>query len=99
MHKTVLVTDLQTRHPPFVHVRMISVSDMDRAPPTYPAFILVLEVLKPMEVVQIPKNRGVFTIDFKSIESFVSARITGGSKCRQGAILKTCQESAGIVDS
>src|SRR5258708_6248859 len=56
MHKAVLVADLQARDPPFVHIRMIAIGDMERPPAAHPAFVLVIEVLQPMKVVQIPED-------------------------------------------
>src|SRR5207302_1422954 len=53
MHERGLVTDLQARHPPLVHVRVPAavVGHMDRTPAAQPALIAVVEVLQPMEIV------------------------------------------------
>ena len=67
MDERVFVADLQTGHPPFSHVWMISIRDMDRAPAADPAFIFVFEELQAMQVVQIPKDRGVFAVDLKRV--------------------------------
>src|ERR1043166_289415 len=41
----VLITNLQSGHPPFVHVRVVTVSDVQRAPAANAAFIAMIVVL------------------------------------------------------
>src|SRR5438094_6877088 len=59
----VLVADLQTRHPPVLHVRMIAVRDVDAAPAAQRSFVAVIEPLQTMEVVEIPARRRVLAVD------------------------------------
>ncbi|MPN37004.1 hypothetical protein SDC9_184516 [bioreactor metagenome] len=40
-----LVADLQPRHPPLVHIGMFTITDVDAAPATEAAFVLVIEEL------------------------------------------------------
>src|SRR4051812_38835019 len=94
-----LVTNLQAGHPPFVHVRMVAIGDVKRAPPSDAPFVAVLEILQAVKVVQIPKNRGVLAVYFESVERLMPARITGGFKSRQRTVLETRQESTGIVNA
>src|SRR5262249_14335735 len=65
MDEAVFVADLQTGDPPVARVGMIAVSDMDRAPAAHAAFVLVIEVLQAMEIVQVPFDRGFFAVNFK----------------------------------
>src|SRR5258708_28005539 len=57
--ETVFVTDLQTGNPPFVHIRMVAVGDVDGAPAADAAFIAVLKELESVEIVEVPENRGL----------------------------------------
>ena len=77
MHKRVLVADLQPGDPPFVHVGMLAtmVGHMDRPPAAKFPLITVVEILQPMQIVQIPGDRSVFAVDFKGVESLVAAGV------------------------
>ena len=52
VHKRVLITNLKPRHPPFVHVGMLStmVGHVDRPPSAKFAFVTVIEVLETMKI-------------------------------------------------
>ena len=39
------VTDLQPRHPPLLHIRMIAIGHVNASPSAQPAFIAIFEVL------------------------------------------------------
>ena len=54
MDEGVFVADLQARHPPVLHVGLIAVGDVDRLPAAELPFVAMVEVLQPMQVVQIP---------------------------------------------
>ena len=50
----VLVADLQARNPPVLHIGMVAVGDMQRAPAAQPALVAMVEILQPMQIVQVP---------------------------------------------
>src|SRR6218665_1678682 len=43
VHEAVLVADLQARHPPLVHVRVLAVGDVDRPPAAELSFVPLLK--------------------------------------------------------
>ncbi len=51
MHEALGITDLQSRHPPVLHVRLISISHVDAAPTADNPFIAVIEDFEAMQVV------------------------------------------------
>src|SRR5438445_3648437 len=63
MDERVLVSDLQTRNPPMRHVRVFAVRNMYASPSPQASFIAVIEILQPMQIVQVPGERGVLAID------------------------------------
>src|SRR6476660_7023244 len=46
MDERVLVADLQSRHPPMFHIRMVAVADVQGAPAAQPAFVAVIKILQ-----------------------------------------------------
>ncbi len=74
MHESMFVANLQTRDPPVFHVRMLAamIGHVDRTPAAQFALILVVEIFQAMQVVQIPLDRGLFTVDFERVESLVA---------------------------
>ena len=78
--ETMLVSNVQSGNPPFVHIRMLSsVSDMDGSPPpSLRIFFVIFEVIEAMQIVQIPEKGTVRTIDFEGVECLVSTSVTGG---------------------
>ena len=99
MHEAVFITDLQARNPPFTHIGMIAIGDMDAAPAAEAAFVTVLEILKAVEVVEVPKNGSVFAVDFEGVEGFVSASISCGFERGERSVPKPGEESTGIIDA
>src|ERR1051325_4896590 len=77
MNERVLVTDLQARHPPFAHVGMVAVADVDAAPAAQASFVAMLEVLQPVQIVQVPGNGSVLAVDLESVEGLVAAGVAG----------------------
>ena len=77
MDEGVLVADLQARHPPVLHVGMIAVGDVERAPAAQPALVAVIEILQPVQIVQIPGDRGVLAVDLERVERLVAAGVAG----------------------
>ena len=57
MNERVLVADLQPGHPPILHVRMIAVGDVNALPSAQSAFIAMIEIFEPVQVMQIPRGR------------------------------------------
>src|SRR5687767_12844707 len=99
MNETMFVADLETRHPPVLHVRMITVTDVYRTPTAGLAFIAVIEVLQAMQVVQVPKDGSVLAIDLKRVKGFVAAGITGRLERGERTVLEAREESACIIDA
>src|SRR6266545_263782 len=87
VNEAVLVADLQARHPPMFHVRLIAVADVDRAPAADQAFVAVIEVLQAMQIVQVPENRGVFAVDFKCVKRLVPAGVARGFESGQRTVM------------
>src|SRR5437762_1740022 len=56
VHEAVLVAYLESRYPPFSHIRMVAIGDMDRAPAADASLVRVGEILQPVQVVQVPEN-------------------------------------------
>src|SRR5678815_3580021 len=65
------VTDLQTGYPPVFHIRLIAIGDVNAAPAADDAFVAVIEILKPMQVVQIPADRRVLAINLERVGRLV----------------------------
>src|ERR1700722_10761340 len=94
----VFVANLQARHPPVFHIRMVAVRDVEGAPAPQFTFVAMVKVLQPMQIMEIPGNGSIFAINFKSIKRLVAARVTGGLEGGQRAVVETSQERAGVVD-
>ena len=67
MDESVLVTDAQAGHPPFVHVRHVAVGDVHAAPAAGGRLVAVIEKLKAVQVMQIPADRGVGAVDLQRV--------------------------------
>src|SRR5258708_18351191 len=98
MNKAVLVTDLQAGYPPFVHVWMIAIGNVDAAPTAKTSFAAVLERLQAMQIMKVPTDGGVFTIDFEGIERLVAAGVASGFERCERAVLEAGEKGAGIVN-
>ena len=99
MHKGVFVADAQAGHPPLVHVRHVAVCDVYAAPAARGRLVAVIEELQTVEVMQIPADGGVGTIDLQRVQGFVAAGVPGGFKQTERAIVEVTMEDAGVVDS
>jgi hypothetical protein len=53
VNETVLIADRETRRPPALHVGMVPVGDMHRAPPPQPPLLAVIEGVQAMQVAQV----------------------------------------------
>src|ERR1700685_1523324 len=56
VHEGMLVANLKSGHPPFVHIRMVSavVGCVNRSPAPEFSRVLVVKICEPMEIVEIP---------------------------------------------
>ena len=97
MNECVLVADLQARHPPRLHVGMVAVRDVDRAPAAERAFVVVAEILQTVQVVQVPFDRAMLAIDLQREQRLVAARKTRRLEAGERAVGEACQEQAGIL--
>ena len=77
MHEGVFVSNTESGNPPLVEIRVVAVTDVNTAPAADRAFIGVVEILKSVEIVEIPPDGGVFTVDLKGVERLVAPSITG----------------------
>src|SRR2546421_1084021 len=78
---------------------MVAIANVDGPPAAQHAFIAMIEVLEPVQIVKVPKNGGIFAVDLEGIEGLMSARVTGRFERRQRAVPEARQESAGVVDA
>jgi len=51
MHEAVLIADLKAGYPPLVHVRLVAIRDVDGGLAMHAAFITMVEILEPVQVV------------------------------------------------
>src|SRR5437016_6446549 len=98
MDERVLVTNLQARHPPVLHIRMIAVGDVNRAPAPQPPLVAVIEELQSMQIVQVPADRRMLAVDLQSVQRLVPARVASRFESRQRPVAESGQEGAGIVN-
>ena len=71
---------------------------MYAAPAARGRLVAVIEELQTVEVMQIPADGGVGTIDLQRVQGFVTAGVPGGFKQAERAIGKMTMEDAGVVD-
>ena len=93
MNERVLVSDLQARHPPVLHIRMIAVGDVDASPSAQLALIAMIEELDAMQIVEIPLGGRMLAVDFERIQRLVPARVAGGFKGCERAVLRSGRET------
>src|SRR6266436_5926175 len=99
MNKRMFITDLQSWHPPFIHVGMIAIRDVQRSPTAHASFVAMIKILQAVQIMQVPENRSMFAVDFESIQGLVPTRITSRFKGGEGPVVKPGEESASIVDA
>ena len=66
--------------------------------PRTTAFVAVVEVLKAVQVVQVPGDRGVLAVDLERVERLVAAGVAGRFEDRERAVVEAAEEGTGIVD-
>src|ERR1043165_650850 len=59
----------------------------------------MIEVLEPMQVVQVPEYRSMLAVDLERVEGFVAAGVTSRFKRGEGAVLEAGEKRAGVVDT
>lgn len=94
----VFITNLQSWNPPVPHVGLIAVGDVDAAPAPDDGLIVVVEVLEAMQVVEIPRQAGVFAVDLEGVEGFVTSGIASRLKQPERAVAEVAEERAGVID-
>ena len=77
---------------------MVAVGAVNAAPTATIAGHSVIEVRKPIEIVQVPRQRLVLAVDLEGVERLVAARVTGRLKHRHRTILETREKRARVVD-
>src|SRR5689334_10676870 len=98
MCEGVLVADLQSGHPPALHIWMIAVGDVHVPPAAELSFIAMVEHLQAVQVVQIPECRRMFSVDLERVERLVSARVSRRFERGQRSVFETAEKRARIVD-
>src|SRR4051794_30037119 len=99
VNKGVLVTDLKAGNPPVLHVRMIAVCDVNASPAAERTLIAVVEVFEPVEIMEVPAQRGELAVDLKCVECFVPPRIASGFEGCNRTVTESRKECACIVDT
>ncbi len=59
----------------------------------------MIEVIKPVQVVQIPLQRGLLAVDLECVQGLVPASVPGGFKQPQRAVVEPAKEGTSVVDS
>ncbi len=67
--------------------------------PRSAAFVAVVEILQPVQVVQVPEDRGVLAVDLERVERLVAAGVARRLEGGQRAVVEARQERAGVVDA
>ena len=63
------------------------------------AFVLVVEVLQAVQVVQVPEDAGLFAVDLEGVLGLVAAGVAGGFEVGERAVGEVAHEDAGVVDA
>ena len=77
---------------------MLAIGDVQAAPSAQLAFVAMIEVLQPMQVVQVPHDRRVLAVDLERVQRLVSARVARRLEGGERAVVEARQEQAGVVD-
>src|SRR5262245_9404554 len=77
---------------------MIAIGDMQAAPSAQLALIAVVEPLQAMEIVQVPRDRCMLTVDLQRVQRLVAPGVAGGLKRRQRSVAEPRQEKTRVVD-
>ena len=82
-----------------LHVRHVAVGDVDRSPAADQRIVAVVEVLQPVQVVQVPLERGLLAVDLEGVERLVPAGVAGRFEEPERAVVEPAEEGAGVVDA
>ena len=93
-----LIAYAKAGNPPFVQVRVIPITYMDAAPATHRALVGVIEILKTIEVVEIPSNGSVFAVNLESVECLVASSVSSRLEESQRPVGKVAVKKAGVVN-
>ena len=83
MNKTMFIADAQTWHPPFVHIGLVAIGHMDGTPAANDGLITMIKIFQSVQVMQVPTDGSMLTVDLESIQRFMASCITGGLKQTQ----------------
>ena len=70
---------------------------IDRQPRS-DALVAVVEVLEPVQVVEVPLDRGLLAVDLEGVEGLVAAGVAGRLEEAERAVVEPAEEGAGVVD-
>jgi hypothetical protein len=65
MNKRMFIPDTCSWYPPSFHVRLITIRNQNGSPSTHNGIIRMIKKFKAVQIMQVPANRSMFTIDFK----------------------------------
>src|SRR5204862_2010117 len=99
VHESLGVTDLQAGHPPVLHVRMIAIGNMHGTPAARLSLIAMIEILEPVQIVQVPENARVLAIDLESVKRLVPARVASGLERGERAVAEPGKEQTRGVEA
>src|SRR6478609_3996603 len=85
----VLVAEAETRDPPVAGVWLITIGAMDTAPAATVTWHAVVEIREAVEVVEIPEEGLVLTVDLEGVERLMTTGIAGGFEDRERAVFET----------
>ncbi len=99
VNEGVFVADLESGHPPFIHVGHIAIGAVDLVPAADDGVIAMVEVFEAMEVMEVPFDGRFFAVDFEGVEGFVSTGVAGGFEETERTVAEAAEEGAGIIDA
>src|SRR5262245_53749492 len=75
------------------------VGDMDRTPATQLAFVFMIEVFEPVQVMQIPLDRRLLSVDLECVKRLVPSGVASGFKQAERSVRKPAEKRARVIDS
>ena len=99
VNEGVLIADLQPGDPPVLHVGMIAIGDVHALPSTQPPFIAVIEILQPVQVMQIPRGRRLLAVHLNGKERLMPARIARSLERGHRSVGEAAQERGRIINA
>ena len=77
MDQGVFIAYLQPWNPPAIHIRHITVGAMDRTPASDHRVIPVIKVLQAVQIVQVPLNGSMLSVDLEGVQRLVTPCVAG----------------------